>query len=491
MKTILPLILMSATALANDGRDRYQVGYPNLFYHWYDAPAAGAGYRVLPEDMAGGADGDPAYRWAQEHAIAVVEVAAFETVRALGPAPFNMAIFDLSAENGDTPVGFGAQANGGQRPAPRGRHPGGSHDGGLNLDLGYYLTSLRGAKLEQDYAACTEHYKGEDDANMCLGPADRLAVDHQAYFVLQLLELHRETFGGRLLDEVGMDREVARAVRAKLAERKWGADEQTLADFDAIITYDRWGGWQRYHHHHLHLRIQAFSPTGEMRDAVRALTRRARAIRLGLLAKEQAATGVLDVRLMSYRLGRAVEVRLGETTGKVEAVSYRLDGGDWQPADDPSDGWRTVFDLPGGLRAQDGSAKVEARVTVGGETATVSTEVHLPRQDARLHVAHAPGEIGGTARVRGRLVDVSVSFPERLRPLVTGVRYRVFPATGEPELYAVDAGWFASQGAERRTSKRGLPLRVVRESSDPIALIDAQVLLSGRYRVTVPLWIAE
>ena len=153
-----------------------------------------------------------------------------------------------------------------------------------------------------------------------------------------------------------------------------------------------------------------------------------------------------------------------------------------------TDDWRYVFDLPPGLRAVDGEAKVEVRVSISGRAVTeLTTKVHLPRQDARLHVAYAPGEIDGTARVRGRLVDASVSFPKRLQPLVTGVRYRVFPEAGEPEDYVVDAGWFAGGGL----SKPGLPLRVVRESSVPVALIEAQVMLSGRYRVTVPLWLAN
>jgi len=488
---LLSLVLMSATALANDGRDRYQVGYPNLFHHWHAPVAAGSGYRVLPEDMAGGADGDPAYRWAQEYAIAVVEIAAYETAQRMGPAPFDMAVFDLSAENGDTPVDFGVPVRGGKRKAPRGRHPGGSHDGGLNLDLGYYLTSLKGSTLEEDYAACSNHHHGDKDSNMCLGPADRLAVEHQAYFVLQLLTMHRDLFAGRLLDEVGMDGEVMRAVRAKLvqwlATVKFGAIGERLADFDAIVTSDRWGGWQRYHHHHLHLRVQAFSPTGEMRDTVRQVTRRARAIRAELLS-DTSAPGVLDARLMSYRLERAIELRLLAAIEDVEAVTYRLNGGEWQQADDARDHWRYVFDLPPGLRAVDGEAVVDVRVAVSGRPPMeLTTKVHLPRQDARLHVAFAPGEIDGAARVRGRLIDASVTFPARLQPLVTGVRYRVYPESGEPEEYVVDAGWFVGGGS----SKPGLPLRVVRTASTEVTLIEAQVLLSGRYRVTVPLWVGN
>jgi len=62
----------SGTAEANDGRDRYRILSPNLFVHLNGPVADGAGFRVLPEDMPGGSDGDPSYRWAQSHAVAVV-----------------------------------------------------------------------------------------------------------------------------------------------------------------------------------------------------------------------------------------------------------------------------------------------------------------------------------------------------------------------------------------------------------------------------------
>ena len=72
-------LLLPRVAGANDGRDRYQLMDSRLLYHLPAPVADGAGFRVLPEDMPGGADGDPAYRRAQRHAIAVVEVAAYKS----------------------------------------------------------------------------------------------------------------------------------------------------------------------------------------------------------------------------------------------------------------------------------------------------------------------------------------------------------------------------------------------------------------------------
>ena len=53
--------LCSQPASANDGRDRYQVGYPNLFVHLEGPVGAKAGFRTLSE--ATSADGFST-RWA-------------------------------------------------------------------------------------------------------------------------------------------------------------------------------------------------------------------------------------------------------------------------------------------------------------------------------------------------------------------------------------------------------------------------------------------
>lgn len=340
-------VLAAASARANDGRDRYQQGYPNLLFH-LDGPAGDdAGFRVLAGDREGGADGDPAFRWAQRHALAVVEIAARHTRQALGKGPFEMAVFDFSAENGDTPVDFGwrtAVPPGALPPAPRGRHPGGSHDGGLNLDLGYYLTSLEGQVLAEDYAACTAHYHATEkepdgtprDLNVCTGPADRLDVERQAFFVLELLKLHRERFEGALLDESGMDQKVQEAVVVKLLEweklRRHGVTRQHIDDLQALFSHDRWGGWQKYHHHHLHLRLQPGASQGALRERAMALEVEARRVRAGVLARAHPDWPVaLDAQLLSYRLERGVEVHAVKLRERpqvqVRGVRYRLDGG--------------------------------------------------------------------------------------------------------------------------------------------------------------------
>ncbi|MFH1807279.1 MAG: hypothetical protein ABIJ09_00940 [Pseudomonadota bacterium] len=514
---LLSTALFAVVARANDGRDRYQQGYPNVMVHLDGPLSPEAGYRVLADDMEGGADGDPAFRWGQKHALAVVEVAARHTRQALGMGPFEMALFDMSAENGDTPVDFGwkrALKPGELSPPPRGRHPGGSHDGGLNLDLGYYLTSLKGKVLAEDYAACTEHHDATArdaagkpvDVNRCTGPADRLDVERQSFFVLELLKLHRDRFGASLIDESGMDQKVKEAVLGQLLawekSKRHGVTRQHIQDLEALFSHDRWGGWQKFHHHHMHLRIQPFRTTGPLRDAATGIEVEARKVRAGLLAQAHADWPVaLDAQALSYKLERSVEVhavKLRERpTVQVRTVRFRLDGGEWVEPDEPRDDFRYIFDLPPGLRPQGGTVTVEAEVsTASGKTSTISTTLALPRLDPRLFVAYQPGAIGGGARIKGREVRAQLELPVHLKPLVTGVRYLLYPADGgAPEVHVVDAGWFApapdAQAPEGGTRSRGkldgLPLVVKPRFTTAVALVEAQVMFSSRMTVSVPL----
>ena len=97
-------LLLSLSAGANDGIDRYAKGYPNLLTLFPDPAFPEEGYVVLERDMEGGADGMREYRWTRGHCIATVRLAAHETYRVMGPAEFPMAVFDLSAGDCADPV---------------------------------------------------------------------------------------------------------------------------------------------------------------------------------------------------------------------------------------------------------------------------------------------------------------------------------------------------------------------------------------------------
>lgn len=514
----LLLLLPAGRGLANDGRDRYQHGTPNLFFHLDQPLAPGAGYRVLPHDLEGGADGEPMFRWAQSVPLAVVELAARRTVTELGLGPVPAALFDLSAENGDTPIDFDPSPSAAHRPRPpRGRHPGGSHDGGVNLDVGYYLTSVKGKLLAEDLAACTEHYdpvkldaRGRPlDLNRCVGSADRLDVERQAMFYLELLRLNRDRFDNQLLDEIGVDEAVFKAVRQRL--QSWsvttahGTKPIDVLDLQAICTFDRWDGWQKYHHHHTHLRFHPISRTGPLRTAVQGIEREARKIRASM-AYDRHSTwpAALDARLLSYRLERAVEVHLVEVPGrpsKVASVRYRLAGGEWQLPDNADDDQRYLFDLPVALQPAAGSVRVEAEVTLlDNSKAQLTVSVALPRQEPRLRVGHVPGTIEGQSAAVGGRLRLSVMFPNELRHLVTSVNYRVYPsAGGEAVSYRVDAGWFAPDpdagGAadprRSRSTEPRLDLTLPRQQKGTIGWVEAEVMLSGRLAVTVPIHLSS
>ncbi|MCK5689271.1 hypothetical protein KAI87_08375 [Myxococcota bacterium] len=517
MKNIISLLTFALVfsfatpSRANDGRDRYQKGYPNLFTHLYAPISDGAGYRVLAEDMEGGADGDPAYRWAQSHTLALVEVAARRTFETFGKGAYPMAVFDLASENGDTPIGFGEKTKSGKWTAPRGRHPGGSHDGGLNLDLGYYLTSLKGLVEKEDYAACTDHYKKDEagelkDQYMCTGEAERLDVDRQSYFLLELLKQHRDVFGGSLLGEVGIDKEVKDKVRARLAKwlkaKKYGVTKTHLTDFETNFTHDRWGGWQRFHHHHIHLRIQDFETGGPLRPKVAGLEKEARRIR-ALLAGQQDKTkkAVLDGQLLSYRSERAVMMHvLPQNGGVIKKVEFKETDGSWKPADDPIDDHRYTIDMPVGLRKTDGKYEATARVFyTDGKSEEISAKIHLPKQDVRLKSAYVPGTITSKMKVRGNKISLSLNYPETLEKLLTKVSYYLYPADGsEPIVQDVYGNWFAEKKTDKKAVKKGTKKKVRAGKGLPftikhkgglkdIALVEARAYLSGRYAIRVPI----
>ena len=102
----------------------------------------------------------------------------------------------------------------------------------------------------------------------------------------------------------------------------------------------------------------------------------------------------------------------------------------------------------------------------------------------------------GRAAVKGDQIKLRVAYPAPLRALVTRVVYRIYPAGGgEAELHIVDAAWFAdthpqqpANGSRQRSPHRCLPLTINRKpGAAPIGLIEAQVYLSSRQGITIPL----
>jgi hypothetical protein len=465
---------MSGAASANDGRDRYQREVPSVFYLFPDPDGPWAGYRVLPGDMPGGADGDRAYRWAQAHAVALVRVAAYDTFKEKGGARVPMAIFDLSAENGDTPVAFEAGR------APRGRHPGGSHDGGINLDLGYYLTSLKGKRYTPDHAACTEHFDpAGKDVYRCLGQPDRLDVVRQAHFLLRLFWYNRMHFDEDLIEEVGIDLEVQKAILEQLA--KWRDEKGGAvygAEIDAmerILTSRRWEGWARSHHHHLHLRLRNISPYGRHRVAIEKLLEKEREMDVRLPGARR--SGHLRVRLLSYRLKRAVELEWLREEGSGSSVRFRVGAGPWIEQDPAiTTRARAVLDLPAGPQREERRQKVVAEVRSSlGTMRRYQDEIVLPRQDPRLAIEVDANRLTPSLIREGDDWVATLRLPDLYRHLVTGVRYAVHRERAGAEAEVVEG-----DGPGFRAS---FP---VSDTRGAIRLVQAQVEVSSRMTIGVP-----
>jgi hypothetical protein len=485
------LVSVPRFVLANDGLDRYERYYPSIFYHLYAPISDQAGFTVLEEDMKGGADAAPAFRWARQFALSVTKIIAHETCKEMGVSGHPMALFDFSAENGDTPIRWVAD-----KPA-RGRHPGGSHDGGVNLDFGYYMTGYKGPYMDPDYSVCDEHYsdteRDEDgapkDLHQCLGPANRLDVPRQAYFFLRLFTMHQDQFHSLLLEQIGVDFYVKKAILGQIADWKneavYKISDDIVREMESIFTCDRWGGWARYHHHHCHVRFRNLDESGPHRAILEGLTERVRALDYELLRVESPdQTVFIKADLLSYKLARAIDVTLltSESTS-IQQCRYRLGDDDWVTADEPLNNFRYVFDLPYWPTMQDTHLVISAEIDVAnGQTSVISTSVYLPQQDPLLKIRINRDAISGDYSIE-RDGDDSVwtlwtSFPSAYSHYITSVDYYIFPLGSFEEPTIV-----AGEGQNFRAHYTG--------ARSDVLSIEAKVAISTRIKHTVPIFVGS
>ncbi len=463
-------LALGTTLAANDGVDRYRKAVPNTFQLFPQPVSPDAGYGILAQDMKGGADGDIRHRWAQPHAVDLVRIAARAVVRDLGPGPHPLLIMDASSENGDTPVQLD--------PAPLGRHPGGSHDGGLNLDLGYYLTSLKGKVYTPDFAAATEHFEARPDGSLkdvpqCLGPADRLDVPRTARFFAELFRIHREAFRCDLLEEIGVDFQVRQPVIAQVrqwaASGKYGASQAMVDDMEIILTSDEANGWARTHHHHLHLRIRDLPTLGMHRAAIAILCTRARQEEAELRTATEARPG-LAVSLLSTDLSRSLEAELLPTGAKVKDLRFRVVGSSWRHAQPGDARNRAVLDLPRATTA--GTAMVEAEgLAQDGKPFQLKVTVELPEQNPRLGIAVDPAALKADVKESLEGLSIQPRIPTSFRAWVT-----------ETALLLHREG----QKVERRVLQDSLEQQV---DAKGLTKVELQVVCSGRKAALVPVWI--
>jgi len=425
------VFLFSVVSFCSDGVDRYRKFGPNTLYLFAE-PSPGCGYGVLPKDSEGGADGTIEFRWVQEHMQALVRVCAYRTEKEFGPSKYPLTIFDGSAENGDTPVDW--------EPAPLGRHPGGSHDGGINLDLGYYLTSLEGKRFTPDYAACTDHFVGggdesedspESDAYICVGPADRLDTPRMSYFYIRMFSINRELFGSALLGQIGADYFVREAVIKQLEnwvkEKKHGATQEILDDFKRVVTCDEYEGWAGSHHHHTHIRLNDIDLYGSLRPAIEKLLEMERDVDLALAEGKP----FLRARLLSSGLERAVEAEiLGDPHGAAivfqAGVYLQVGRGNEVPPQRGDQRNRAVMEVKSGPVMERQKLDIAAKlVPENGSNIALKSDLTLPVQDPRLYISIDPLRINAEAVLEKNEFVCKLSYPPVYKSLVTDAFFEV------------------------------------------------------------------
>lgn len=499
----LPAALLLALAIpfhasANDGRNRYETGVPAELVHLHAPVSPQAGFRVLASDMPGGADGDPRFRWATRPAVALTRLAARRTVETLGTGPYPLAIFDLTSENADTPIELGPEG-------PRGRHPGGSHDGGYNLDLGYYLTSEQGRVETPDPAACTDHFRPGTPAgatpvedNICHGPADRLDTDRQALFMLELVRWHSERFSGELLEAIGIDAQVRLKVLARANEwaraKRFGVSAARVAEMERLFASSPYEGWAHAHHHHIHVRLLPMDPGGKHAARLAALVEQDRALEARLLAQPGAEPGAaadgctLVTELTSQALARSLDLQIVGTeprcmlagAGKpqpagaaLKGLRFRIDGGEWAAPEDPLFPMHHVVDAAASTTFS--TLVAEAQLTFSdGHQRILKRTVALPAQPAWLRVRVDASHFVGRSRTEGEGLLLSLEFPPVDATLIDHITFLVRRrGVALPERLTADV----------RTAT------TTAQDAGSVEAVEAEVGLSKRVRLRVPVFI--
>jgi len=318
-----------------------------------------------------------------------------------------------------------------------------------------------------------------------MGPADRLDVDRQALFFLELIRTHHDDFGDALIEEIGVDARVQEAVLSRLRAwargRRHGATRALVDELARRMTADFYEGWSTSHHHHLHLRLQRVDALGPLRPAVEALLDRERALDLELASGQNP---VLVTRLRSCGLERRLELSIVRGRG-VTRVEYRVDGRAWRGPAVGQEPFRHVEELPGHPGRQGSQLLVEARLTLeSGTQQVLSRRIAVPRQDPELWTAVRPEQIRvGASRAAAESVRLWVDMPSDYRQYVTGVRYVLTPRQGRPIV-----GETRTAGSWSRAYAVRLDLPAARRD---IVLAQVVVELSGRVEVSIPFVLPE
>jgi hypothetical protein len=183
------------------------------------------------------------YHFAERFAIKLVEYCCYAVVKHVGAQVYPMRILDCATSEGRTPPN---------------RHPPRSHDNGINLDLGYYgLADLKP----------NGRVPGPHRNNRMTGPPDpRLfAPNAEVHWFLAMarVELARP---GKMVRLCATDPYIQRDLDPRIRATDEAATLK--AEAERICFSSNSGGWEKFHHHHRHLRLEKLTDGDEMAEYI-------------------------------------------------------------------------------------------------------------------------------------------------------------------------------------------------------------------------------
>jgi hypothetical protein len=251
-------------------------------------------------------------------------------------------------------------------------------------------------------------------------------------------------------------------------KKKHGASQALLYDMRRVLVADRWEGWARSHHHHIHLRLANLEVTGVHRASFERLFAQERALD-GLLLDNP-----LRARLVSMNLERAVELELLNPLRT--DVRFRIADGEWKDPDPASfPRVRAVIDLPPGASRTGGEVRVEAQIQPPGKKPRIlARALEIPRQDPWLAVHVDASRIRAALEKRSGKWIARLEVPPAYHVYLTGVSYQLH-----------------REGAEGIQSLQPSGAdRAVEFNPDKVLLVEARVTFSGRITRRIPVYSA-